>query len=772
MLADRALLGDGPMPMDDSEQFEALLVAQAEKAAARWQARDARRAERREALETGEFLKADAPARLAMRVNNLVDDVRRSSRNRRPPSNLVLKRLVDSPVPVSEADLTEDLVMEVVNGARNFLSVEFLERGQQAARCVGRVLRRTGGGARARGTGFLVAPGLMLTNQHVLLNSSFAESCQIEMDYEVNQVGAARTPEAFALRPDLFFVADGELDYALVAVAEKSFRGRALEPYGWLALNAAQGKIAIFPDDYLNVVQHPLGREKEIVVRENRVLDLRTDGETGAGDLGPFIHYEADTEKGSSGSPVLNDQWDVVALHHSGVPAIDEEGRWLRKDGEIWTKGADPVSSIRWVGNEGTRVSSLVASLTSADVPATARAYLDRFLSAQPPSVIGMKSEANEGLDRSAEGGQRRSSRPAAMPVRESQRQRRADEGLTVTVPLEITVRIGRDAPETFGRNANRGRRMATVASDRDLLVEKIDPEDLVDRDGYNRNFLGVRLPLPRLKPSPRFGGLLRVRRPARPEDKHELRYHNYSILMNADRRLAYISACNIDFAAPVSAGRKDGTSSWRLDPRIDRDEQLGRQYYDHNDYDKGHLTRRDDAAWGDTKEEAVAANNDTFFYPNAAPQHFEFNQSDEFTGAGLDLWGDLENFISEQGGEQRTKLNVFNGPVFGTEDKPFKDALVPLSFFKIVAWRDADGTPGAVGFLLDQADLVEDLPEEAIEPGRFRIRQRRILDIEALLDLSLGVLSEWDRFDSATDTDEALEADEITIAELRDIRL
>jgi V8-like Glu-specific endopeptidase len=30
------------------------------------------------------------------------------------------------------------------------------------------------------------------------------------------------------------------------------------------------------------------------------------------------VHYRAPTEGGSSGSPVFNDQWEVIALHHKG----------------------------------------------------------------------------------------------------------------------------------------------------------------------------------------------------------------------------------------------------------------------------------------------------------------------------------------------------------------------------------------------------------------------------------------------------------------------
>ena len=49
-------------------------------------------------------------------------------------------------------------------------------------------------------------------------------------------------------------------------------------------------------------------------------------------------------ERGSSGSPVFNDQWEIVALHHAGVPA----------------PGHDELGGII---NEGVRVSRLLAFL-------------------------------------------------------------------------------------------------------------------------------------------------------------------------------------------------------------------------------------------------------------------------------------------------------------------------------------------------------------------------------------------------------------------------
>ena len=275
------------------------------------------------------------------------------------------------------------------------------------------------------------------------------------------------------------------------------------------------------------------------------------------------------------------------------------------------------------------------------------------------------------------------------------------------------------------------------------------------------------------MKPTPRFGNLLRVPRPARPADINELRYHHYSVLMNETRRLAYVSACNVDFNPGATVTSSDGGGSWKLDSRLDNAQQMGAGFYDGGDsnpYDKGHLTRRDDAAWGRDQAEALAANADSFHYTNAAPQHRFFNRSNQ-GGGHLDLWGDLENFISKQGLAQRTRLSIFNGPVFGPHDKPLRGALAPLAFFKIVIWRDGNAAPGAVGFVLDQTTLIENLPEEAIDPGRFKIRQRRIAAIEALVDVSFGPVTGFDTL-PGPNPNEALGDDEILISRVEDIRL
>lgn len=757
--------------MDVDRDIDAAVVAKATEAVGRWRTRSKVRKQRTEALESGRPMRADTPDRLALRVNRLVDDVRAASRDSAPPSNPTLKSLVERSTPLTAAELSDDIVNEVVLGARNFLSIEFFERGLLAARTVGCVVINRSGAFRARGTGFLVAPGLMLTNEHVLTSKQVAAQCAFEMDYEQNHFGPAKQPQFFALEPDRFFLNHADLDFALVAVAPTSELGVSLASYGWQPLNKAQGKISISDKDFVNIIQHPAGREKEVVIRDNRVLDMRTGDEEGSVDLGGFLHYETDTEKGSSGSPVCNDGWEVVALHHSGVPATDKNGNWLDKDGGIWVEGQQPVDRIQWVANEAVRVSAVVAAVSMAQVAAHERQLHETFLAAQPPQVATRPSD-NENIEEPVRP-PRRTRAPAAAD-RAAPTQRRettrtpANGGYSVSmeVPLRITITLG-DAATATSMSAGGG-----ISPRRNtLLTEAIEAEELVDRDGYNPDFLGVAVPLPTMKPDPRFGGLLTIPRPARPEDTTELRYHHYSVLMSAGRRLAYVSASNLDFDAPETASREDGRDTWWLDPRIDSRDQLGARFYSNNDYDRGHLTRRDDTAWGNTLAAAIAANDDTFFYPNAAPQHFLFNQSDEFTGADLKLWGDLENHISAQGLAQRAKLTILNGPVFGNNDKRLRGALVPLKFYKIVIWRDEGQDPGAVGFLLDQTDMVSTLPEEAIDAGPFEIRQQRIADIEAELDISFGIVKDWDRL-AAVDPDEAIDTDGVLIASVADIKL
>ena len=76
--------------------------------------------------------------------------------------------------------------------------------------------------------------------------------------------------------------------------------------------------------------------------------------------LDSFLHYEADTEPGSSGSPVFDDGWEVVALHHASVRAPDH-------------------AELGGFVNEGIRVSGLRAFITAQSLSDRAEALVDEL---------------------------------------------------------------------------------------------------------------------------------------------------------------------------------------------------------------------------------------------------------------------------------------------------------------------------------------------------------------------------------------------------------
>lgn len=236
--------------------------------------------------------------------------------------------------------------------------------------------------------------------------------------------------------------------------------------------------------------------------------------------------------------------------------------------------------------------------------------------------------------------------------------------------------------------------------------------------DGYDLDFLPTRLPLPR---------------PAQPV--RALDYPRFSVLLDPQRRLAAVTAVNIDGARMLDLPR---AGEWRLDPRIPAGEQTGAQVYARNDLDRGHLVRRRDPGWGTTAEarEAMAA---TFFYTNAAPQAAGFNQSKE-------LWLGLEDHVLAYAESTDQRLSVFTAPVLRDEDPPYRGIRIPLRFWKVAAWQSPDGL-AAAGFLLDQSELVDTADGLLAAPplGAFRTFQVPVAEIAAHTGIDLGMPADAD---------------------------
>lgn len=336
--------------------------------------RSSARARNEALLKGGTPFKADTPER-----------VRLWFRRRGLSADLAERAIKSGAVPLEVQETfkpvgrDESIGLERVLGTTDFLGISFLERGLQVARTVGRVsIRGRTGSPIGYGTGFLVAPRLLITNNHVLGDAGLATDSVVEFDFYVRADGAPATIKVFSLHPELFFRTDSELDFTLVAVAEVSANGTPLANFGWNQLIPDEGKAII--GQWVNIIQHPNGEPKQLVLRNNEIVDTPD----------KFLSYVADTSPGSSGSPVYNDQWEVVALHHAGKPLRDAAGNVLNIQGQPWQPWMGE-QQIKWVSNEGARVSRIVAYVNSLPLSASERAL---FLAAmQPPPASPAPTE-------------------------------------------------------------------------------------------------------------------------------------------------------------------------------------------------------------------------------------------------------------------------------------------------------------------------------------------------------------------------------------------
>ena len=212
--------------------------------------------------------------------------------------------------------------------------------------------------------------------------------------------------------------------------------------------------------------------------------------------------------------------------------------------------------------------------------------------------------------------------------------------------------------------------------------------------------------------------------------DDGRLDYEHFTVVMSRSRRLALFTAVNIDGKASVSVPR--GGDPWAFDGRIPQAAQAGDELYANNDFDRGHLVRREDPNWGGT---AATANRDTFHFTNCAPQLSGYNQT---------TWLSLEDFILGSTRRVGERATVFTGPVFRDTDPVYRDVAIPLAYWKVVAFVHDDGRPSASAYMIDH-DV--DVGGMSLVLGAFKTYQRSVRSIEELTRLSFGDLHQFDGF-------------------------
>jgi Trypsin-like peptidase domain len=230
-------------------------------------------------------------------------------------------------------------------------------------------------------TGFLVGKNYLLTNYHVF-NAEDKDNIKkfvAEFRYEQNALGQNARSVKYQLEPESFCVSDEQLDYTVVRVkAREDYKDDGLafpeagENFGWLPMLANPTLIAppityeptkdikgkgmyskrisysSLPGEPVFIIQHPRGAQKRVVLFNNQVQNIYQN----------FLQYQADADFGSSGSPILNSQWQLVGLHHAALVKWDEQ-------------------KLEVQGNLGTRICEIVKHLETRRSEAGVAEFLD-----------------------------------------------------------------------------------------------------------------------------------------------------------------------------------------------------------------------------------------------------------------------------------------------------------------------------------------------------------------------------------------------------------
>lgn len=201
------------------------------------------------------------------------------------------------PILAAPQDLTEP--ERLVFGTDHRVSFEFLRGAMQAARAIARIEVPVGA-ACSYGTGWLAAPKLLMTNWHVLDAGTGADAAELSARaartafwFDYHTEGTVRTD----VRGARLVHHARELDYALLAFDHD------LGDRPPLALH--REPVTLERGARLNIAQHPSGGPLRLAIRSNYCVE----------SAATTVRYVTDTESGSSGAPVCNDQWQVIAVH-------------------------------------------------------------------------------------------------------------------------------------------------------------------------------------------------------------------------------------------------------------------------------------------------------------------------------------------------------------------------------------------------------------------------------------------------------------------------
>lgn len=623
-----------------------------------------------------------------------------------------------------------DFAFERAIGKNDSVYSNFVELIMTSKQKVGRIAIKRGNRNIGFATGFMVSENLLLTNWHVFPTIDYINDSEVQFFYEYDIFGRPIPFITFKFRSDLFFYSNKELDYCFVAVNSRDITEQYnLEEIGYIFLDPNLGKLGNEGEEALNIIHHPDGDYKQLSIRENIFKKITPIS----------IWYEADTAPGSSGSPVFNDQWQVVALHHMGVAKKNASGDYIDKNGDIipMQNGKVDAAKIVWEANEGIRISVILKDLLSRFGD---NAIVKSLKINTNKSITSKKQSNNTQIDNQLKENNMESNNsinnvnisfPASL--------------IEKTGIINISINQG-----NLGNENNTNKISNKISGELDLeAVKNLEAStDFTNCLGYQSAFLGldfnIGLPLPKNE-------IKKFIAKTKGSDGIILKYYNYSTIFHQVRMMPIISAINVDGDIQKRLDTTERKDIWLRDNRLDFDIQLDDKFYANSNFDRGHMSRREDANWGSSAEEAKRNADLTCMYTNACPQVPSINRSNK-----KGLWGILEKIVLEKGAEaengKTAKITVFNGPIFKESDPVFKGIQIPMEFYKIVLWLTDNNQLKATAFKLSQKNDVGDIDFEALDIDqnlKFKEYQCGIKSLQKETKIDFSELFKFDTFDN-----------------------
>lgn len=235
---------------------------------------------------------------------------------------------------------------EAVLGDDGPQTYRWMQNGMARAHSVGSIRKKSDG--RRHGTCFLVkasALGLptdelvVLTNHHVVnpegtglgIRPTAAEA-QFEALESAPRVGVVEV---------IWSSSEEALDASVLRLTAP--------PAGIPSLDASPHLPVLTENQRVYIIGYPGGDELAISFQDNQLLDH--EGPPGGAPPVPGrvrLHYRTPTKEGSSGSPVFNEDWEVIGLHHYGgklgVEKLNgKSGTYAANEG-IWIKSIIEVT--------------------------------------------------------------------------------------------------------------------------------------------------------------------------------------------------------------------------------------------------------------------------------------------------------------------------------------------------------------------------------------------------------------------------------------------